>query len=128
MPPFALATRRGHRDPATFRQIWRTPISDELLGQGELKIRLSGAANTEVFGDIRAGNEGPRLSLGNWPFLSVYRLMHEGQYRLPTTVVPAQACVAPDIAGRPGISMVRIPAGEETQISLKAGKPLAWIF
>jgi hypothetical protein len=81
-----------------------------------------------VFGDIRAGGNGPRLSPGNWPYLSVYRLMHEGQYRLPTFKAPAQACVAQGLSGRPGIGLVRIPPGEETQMSLKSSKPLTWVF
>jgi hypothetical protein len=30
--------------------------------------------------------------------------------------------------GRPGISLVRIPLGEETRIALKLEKPPTWIF
>lgn len=128
MPTFGLASVRGRRDPATFRQIWRTRLDESLLAPGELSIRVRGEAGTRVFGDIRAGGGGPRLSLGNWPWLSVYRLMHEGQYRLPTFRAPAQACVAQGLSGRPGISLVRISAGEETQLALKSAKPLVWIF
>lgn len=129
MPTFGLASLRGRRDPATFRQIWRSPIDDASLVSGELRIRVSGGAGTRLFGDIRAGASGPRLSLGDWPYLSVYRLMHEGQYRLPTKgVAPPQACVASGMAGRPGISLARIPAGEEVRIGLKAAKPLTWVF
>jgi hypothetical protein len=54
--------------------------------------------------------------------------MHEGQYRLPVRRAPAQACVSPLLSGRPGIALARIPAGEETQITLKSAKPLSWIF
>ncbi len=128
MPPFGLASFRGHRDPTTFRQIWRSPVGEDLLAAGELKIRVSGGPGSRIFGDIRAGGEGPRLSFGNWPYLSVYRLMHEGQYRLPTTNVPAQACVGSGMSGRPGIDLVRIPSGEETQIARKSPKPPTWIF
>ncbi len=128
MPTFGLASVRGRRDPATFRQIWRTRIDESLLAPGELRIRVSGEAGTRVFGDIRAGGGGPRLSIGNWPWLSVYRLMHEGQYRLPTFKAPEQACAAQGLSGRPGIGLVRIPAGEETQMALRSVTPPTWIF
>jgi len=128
MPTFGLASVRGRRDPAAFRQIWRTRIDESLLASGELRIRVGGEARTRVFGDIRAGGGGPRLSIGNWPYLSVYRLMHEGQYRLPTFKAPEQACVAQGLSGRPGLGLVRIPAGEETQMSLKSATPPTWIF
>jgi len=128
MPTFGLASVRGRRDPAAFRQVWRTPIDESLLAPGELRIRVTGEAGTRVFGDIRAGGGGPRLSIGNWPYLSVYRLMHEGQYRLPTFKAPEQACLAQGLSGRPGIGLVRIPAGEETQMALRSATPPAWIF
>jgi hypothetical protein len=129
MPVFGLASLRGRRDPATFRQIWRAPVDEQLLASGELRIRLSGGARTRFFGDIRTGASGPRLSLGDWPYLSVYRLMHEGQYRLPRmNAAPPQACTAGAMAGRPGIALARIPAGEEGRIGLKAAKPLSWVF
>ena len=128
MPTFGLASIRGRRDPATFRQIWRTRIDESLLAAGDLRIRVTGEAGMRMFGDIRAGGNGPRLSLGNWPYLSVYRLMHEGQYRLPIFKAPAQACVAEGLSGRPGVSLARIPPGEEAQIWLKSAKPLTWVF
>jgi hypothetical protein len=128
MPAFGLATFRGRRAPETFRQTWRAPIPESMLSTGELRIRLTGGSQSRVFGDLRAGAQGPRLSVGNWPYLSVYRLMHEGQYRLPTHVVPPQACEARGLSGRPGISLVRIAEGEEDRMSIKAGKPLEWIF
>ena len=128
MPTYGLASVRGRRDPATFRQIWRTRIDESLLSSGELRIRVTGESGMHVFGDVRAGGGGPRLSLGNWPYLSVYRLMHEGQYRLPTFKAPAQACVAQGFSGRPGISLARIPPGEEDQVALKSAKPLTWVF
>jgi len=129
MPVFGLATTRGHRDPVTFRQIWRTRIGEDHLEAAELRIRVSGGAKSRIFGDIRSGPEGPRLSLGQWPYLSVYRLMHEGEYRLPTRgIAPPQACMATGFSGRPGISLVRIPPGEESRVALKSAKPLEWIF
>jgi hypothetical protein len=128
MPTFGLASVRGRRDPAAFRQIWRTRIDEDLLAGGELSLRVSGDSRMRFFGDIREGGEGPRLSLGNWPWLSVYRLMHEGQYRLPTFEAPAQACVSPGIEGRPGISLVRIPEGEEARMTVRSVTPPTWIF
>jgi hypothetical protein len=128
MPPFGLATFRGRRAPETFRQMWRAQVPERLLSTGELHIRLTGAPGSRVFGDIRAGDQGPRLSVGNWPYLSVYRLMHEGQYRLHTRVVPPQVCEAQGMSGRPGIALVRIAPGEEDRMSIKAGKPLDWVF
>lgn len=128
MPAFGLASVRGHRDPATFRQTWRAPIGEDLLAAAELRIRVRGDATMRVFGDIREGDEGPRLSIGNWPHLSVYRLMHEGQYRLPVGDAPPQACSAKGLSGRPGVALVRIPVGDENQIALKSAKAPAWIF
>ncbi|MEO8359702.1 MAG: glycosyltransferase family 39 protein [Vicinamibacteria bacterium] len=127
MPPFGLATFRGHREPQDFRQIWRARVPEELLGQRELQIRIE-SSHARVFGDLRSGNAGPRISLGNWPYLSVYRLMHEGEYRLPTFDAPPQACTATGLSGRPGVYLARIPAGEESRMALKAAKPLKWIF
>jgi hypothetical protein len=129
MPVFGLATTRGHRDPLTFRQLWRVSVNEDLLSAPELKIHASGGPETRIFGDIRAGEDGPRLSLGQWPYLSVYRLMHEGQYRLPTrNVAPPQACTASGFAGRPGVSLVRIPAGDESRIGQASTKPPLWVF
>ncbi len=128
MPTYGLATVRGHRDPATFRQIWRAPIDDAVLATGLLELRVTGGADARIFGDVRAGHEGPRLSVGEWPYLSVYRLMHEGQYRLPTESAPAQVCEAKGISGRPGIALIRIPQGEETRLAFKTSKPLVRIF
>lgn len=128
MPTFGLASVRGRREPATFRQIWRAPIDEGLLASKELRIRVSGEAGTRLFGDIRPGDGGPRLSIGNWPYLSVYRLMHEGQYRLPTFKAPPQACAAVGLSGRPGVGLARIPPGEEAQMAVKSTRPPAWIF
>ena len=81
-----------------------------------------------LFGDIRAGSGGPRLSVGQWPHVSVDRLMHEGQYRLPEFDAPPQACTGAAFGGRLGIALVRIPAGEETKLSMKTAPPPIWIF
>lgn len=129
MPVFGLATTRGHRDPARFRQFWRTRVSDDLLASGTLTVRVSGKGTTRFFGDIRSGSDGARLSLGQWPFLSVYRLMHEGEYRLPTrNVAPPQACTATGLSGRPGIALLRIPAGAEGELSRKSTRTAEWVF
>lgn len=128
MPTFGLATYRGRRDPTAFRQYWRARVTEDLLAASELKIRVSGTGATRVFGDIRAGQDGPRLSLGAWPYLSVYRLMHEGEYRLPVFNAPPQACVAAGISGRPGISLVRIVAGEEDLVATRNASSPAWLF
>ena len=129
MPTFGLATFRGRRDPAAFRQLWRTRVEDEALASGEIRISLRGGEQTRVFGDIRRGSSGPRLSLGTWPYLSVYRLVHEGQYRLPIMGgTPPQACEAAGMSGRPGIFLVRVPVGEEANIGLRIAKPVRWIF
>jgi hypothetical protein len=108
--------------------LWGTPIAEDVLAAGELKIRVSGDPTIRVFGDIRDGNEAPRLSIGDWPHLSVYRLMHEGQYRLPVDAAPAQACSARGLAGRPGVALARIKAGSQNLIALKSAEAPAWIF
>jgi hypothetical protein len=129
MPVFGLATTRGHLDPTTFRQLWRVRLSEDLLKTPDLKVRVSGGQDARIFGDIRAGRDGPRLSLGLWPHLSVYRLMHEGQYRLPTQeVAPPQACFAPSISGRPGVFLVRIPDGDEARVAVPPAKPVVWVY
>ena len=128
MPAFGLATLRGHRRPEEFRQMWRAPLDEETLGRGHLTVRVKGDAFMRLFGDIRGGSEGPRLGVGAWPYLSVYRLMHEGQYRLPAADAPPQACDAAELSGRPGIAMVRIRPGEEAKIAQKMMPPPRWVF
>ena len=128
MPRFGLATLRGHRRPEEFRQMWRAPLDEATLSQGLLAIKVLGDGGMRLFGDIRAGSDGPRLSVGQWPHVSVYRLMHEGQYRLPEFDAPPQACAATAFGGRPGIALMRIPAGEEMNLSMKMAPPPLWIF
>lgn len=85
MPAFGLATARGHRDPRTFSQWWIVPWRPEMSREGTVALTVRGDARTHVAGDV--GLDPPRshhgLSLGHWPHFSVYRLMHEGEYRLP---------------------------------------------
>lgn len=128
MPAFGLASVRGRRDPLTFRQIFRARVSEDLLASGTLNVRIEGSAAARIFGDIRAAPDRPTLSFGNWPYLSVYRLMHEGQYRLSAPRAPATACLSPALSGRPGLSLVRIPEGQEAEIARPPVKSLEWIF
>lgn len=128
MPTFGLASLRGRRDPSTFRQLFRTRVGEDLFVSGELKIRVRGNASSRIFGNIRSGAGAPTLSLGNWPYLSVYRLMHEGQYRLAAPTAPPSSCVAAALSGRPGLSLVRIPEGQEGQLAVPPKKTLEWVF
>ena len=89
MPTFGLATLRGGRDPRTFRQWWAVRFDPRMVR--DARVALMGEDPTgraRMHGDLAA----PRspgtcggLSLGQWPYLSVYRLMHDGEYRLRTT-------------------------------------------
>jgi hypothetical protein len=85
MPAFGLATFRGGRDPRQFPQWWITPWRDDMQAGGRLAVTISGARDSRLGGDIGADTDGVHqgLSLGHWPLVSVYRLMHEGEYRLP---------------------------------------------
>jgi hypothetical protein len=84
MPTFGLATLRGGRDPRTFPQWWRTPWRAGMAGDGRLAVRIAGGAPGRLRGELRLPGEGVHsaLSLGQWPYQSVYRLMHDGEYRL----------------------------------------------
>jgi hypothetical protein len=85
MPAFGLATFRGGRDPRSVPQWWRTPWKPGMARDGRLAVSLSGAGPARLRGELSLPGEGPRpaLSLGQWPHQSVYRLMHDGEYRLP---------------------------------------------
>ena len=87
MPTFGLATVRGGRDPRTFRQWWAVRFQPGMLRDGRVALAVRDTSGTSrLFGDLGApqGEGVDRgLSLGQWPFLSVYRLMHDGEYRLP---------------------------------------------
>lgn len=85
MPSFGLATLRGGRDPRSFPQWWRLPWQKEMVRDGRIGLTLSADPETRLYGDLDVSGEGPRrhgLSLGYWPAASVYRLMHDGEYRL----------------------------------------------
>ncbi|MBN2370868.1 MAG: hypothetical protein JXO72_10290 [Vicinamibacteria bacterium] len=86
MPAFPLASTRGHRDPRAFRQWWRTPWRPEMATSGRVSLRIVGSADDRIGGDLAtpdANSVYHGLSLGEWPYLSVYRLMHDGEYRIP---------------------------------------------
>ena len=55
------------------------------------------------------------LSLGQWPWLSVYRLMHDGEYRLPARQ-PLSGSRASRVDGRalPGALGIRLVILDET--------------
>src|SRR5262249_51461840 len=85
MPAFGLATLRGGRDPRTFRQWWALPWRPE-PGDSRGMVTVHGPATARIFGTLGApagAGEEEALSLGEWPALSVYRLMHDDEYRLP---------------------------------------------
>jgi hypothetical protein len=89
MPVFGLATLRGGRDPRTFPQWWLTPWRGEMAKDGRLVVRIvaAGGGDARLRGELRSPGEGDHstLSLGELPYQSVYRLMHDGEYRLATT-------------------------------------------
>jgi hypothetical protein len=77
-----------------------------------------------VFGDLgtpAAGGIDRGLSLGQWPFLSVYRLMHDGEYRLSARQ-PLEGSRRSEVDGRrvPGALGIRLVVLDPT-----AGPP-AW--
>ena len=82
MPRFGLATYRGNRDPPTFRQWWGIPWRTGFGRDGRVAVVLRGGPRgARLHGDLddRASTA---LSFGQPPYLSVYRLMHDGEYRL----------------------------------------------
>jgi hypothetical protein len=58
-----------------------------MLRDGRLALVVrDDSGEARLFGDLgtpQAEGAFRGLSLGQWPFLSVYRLMHDGEYRLP---------------------------------------------
>ena len=86
MPSFGLATFRGGRDPRAFPQWWRTSWRPEMSRDGRVVVRISGPRSARLRGELRLPKEAIHtgLSLGQWPYQSVYRLMHDGEYRLAT--------------------------------------------
>lgn len=93
MPRFPLATTAGQRDPAWFAQWWALPLGvaerQALTAGVDLTLSVSPACrNTgmtlglETF--LRDGGrdyEGP--SFEDWRKVSVYRLLYDGEHRLP---------------------------------------------
>ena len=94
MPTFGLATVRGGRDPRRFAQWWVFPWRPEMARDGRFAVTVRGDATSRLGGDVGHDRPGTHhgLSLGQRPDLSVYRLMHEGEYRLPVhlAVEPAE--------------------------------------
>ena len=80
------------------------------------------AGSAVVFGDLatpQAGGIDRGLSLGQWPFLSVYRLMHDGEYRL-SAPQSLEGSRRSEVDGRPlpGALGIRLVILDET-----AGSP-----
>jgi hypothetical protein len=84
MPSFALATRRFGRSPESVPQWWTTPWQAGMAdASGRVGLELRGPAPARLRGELQAPGA-VTLSLGEWPASSVYRLMHDGEYRLPS--------------------------------------------
>jgi hypothetical protein len=93
MPHFPLGTTAGGRDPAWFRQWWALPLGRaerERLGpEVEIGLLVSPACrNTNMtlgadnlLRDAGRDYEGP--SFEEWRKVSVYRLLYDGEHRLP---------------------------------------------
>jgi len=93
MPRLPLATTAGHRDPAWFAQWWALPLDAAIRkGLGDVvEITLSSSPscrNTDMtlglesfLRDDGRDYEGP--SFGDWRKVSVYRLLYDGEHRLP---------------------------------------------
>jgi dolichyl-phosphate-mannose-protein mannosyltransferase len=118
MPTFGLATIRGRRDPKIIRQWWAVPFRPDMLREGRMGLTLRDAARAAVvFGDLQTPSSAGidrGLSLGQWPFLSVYRLMHDGEYRLPARQL-LEGSRRSEVDGRPvpgalGIRLVVLDA------------------
>ena len=85
MPGYGLATVRGGRAPRTFRQWWRVPWQPDMARGDRVGVEIEGPEGTWLFGDLVMPQDGDLrrgLSFGEWPHASVYRLMHDGEYRL----------------------------------------------
>jgi len=121
MPPFGLATVRGGRDARTFPQWWRARWRPEMAPGGRFGLSVHGSGHESLGGDLgvpdRAGvYDG--ISLGEWPYLSVYRLMHDGEYRLAVRQPLEPAARLSRAGDRPvpgllGIRIAVIQPGEE---------------
>jgi hypothetical protein len=93
MPRFPLATTAGHRDPAWFAQWWALPLGaaerQALTAGVDVTLSVSPACRNAgmtlgLEGFLRNGGrdyEGP--SFEDWRKVSVYRLLYDGEHRLP---------------------------------------------
>jgi hypothetical protein len=133
MPPFGLATVRGGRDPRAFAQWWRVRWRPEMAPGGRLGLRLRGTERERLGGDVGVPDgEGvyEGVSLGEWPHLSVYRLMHDGEYRLPVRQRLEPAARAGRIDGRavPGLLGVRVVVveGDEQPPTAESAARARW--
>jgi 4-amino-4-deoxy-L-arabinose transferase-like glycosyltransferase len=84
MPTFGIATTRFQRDPRSFAQWWRVAWRPEMAGPGGVQLTLLGSAEQRLAASLDDGGGALErdLSFGQWPHASVYRLMHDGEYRL----------------------------------------------
>ena len=123
MPTFGLATVRGRRDPRAIRQWWAVRFRSDMLRDGRVALTMRDPEGSAVvFGDLatpQAGGIDRGLSLGQWPFLSVYRLMHDGEYRLSASQ-SLEGSRRSEVDGRPlpGALGIRLVILDET-----AGSP-----
>lgn len=122
MPAFGIATTRFHRDPRGFRQWWRVAWRPEMARDGHVKLELRGSAGERLYGSLAGGGAAVDhgLSLGQWPHSSVYRLMHDGEYRLAVDQPLAELERRSLYAGRPlpgtwGVRLVVL--AEETSLA-----------
>jgi hypothetical protein len=93
MARLPLATTAGHRDPAWFAQWWALPLpaATRTGVRDVVDITLTSSPSCRnaamtlgVENSLRDGGrdyEGP--SFGDWRKVSVYRLLYDGEYRLP---------------------------------------------
>jgi hypothetical protein len=108
---------------------------------GRLGLELRGPEPARLRGELEAPG-GVTLSLGEWPRASVYRLMHDGEYRLPAPPTREPATRRSLAGGRPlrgglGVRLVALddavggaawetapaPAGERvTAVWARAGR------
>jgi hypothetical protein len=93
MARLPLATTAGHRDPAWFPQWWAMALtaSERQRLTAEIAVTLSMAPacpNKAVTLGLESflrdeGRDYEGLSFGDWRKVSVYRLLYDGEYRLP---------------------------------------------
>jgi hypothetical protein len=121
MPPFGLATVRGGRAARTFPQWWRARWRPEMAPGGRFGLSVRGSGHERLGGDVGVPDRDgiyAGISLGEWPHLSVYRLMHDGEYRLPVRQPLEPAARVSRAGGRPvpgllGIRIAVIEAADE---------------